>query len=308
MVETEPKQIEAVRRFGRFYTGQIGVLREGLLDSPFSLTEARIIYELAHHEQATASVLGDELALDPGYISRLLRRLQKAGLLKKKASGEDMRVKLLFLTKKGQEAFAKLNAASRSQVEAMLADLSDVDRQRLIGAMSTIQRILGAEREQRVPYILRTHQPGDMGWVLQRHGLLYSLEYDWDEKFEALVAGIVTKFIQNFDPRKERCWIAEKDGENVGSVFLVRKSGRVAQLRLLLVEPHARGLGIGKRLVSECTRFARQVGYRKITLWTNGVLHAARSIYEREGYRLVEEEPHHSFGHDLVGQSFELEL
>jgi DNA-binding MarR family transcriptional regulator/GNAT superfamily N-acetyltransferase len=308
MMETESKQIEAVRRFGRFYTRQIGVLREGLLDSPFSLTEARLIYELAHHEQATATGLGEELVLDPGYISRLLRGLQKAGLLEKKASGEDMRVKLLSLTEKGQEAFASLNAASMSQVEAMLADLSDGDRQKLTEAMSTIQRILGAEPEQRVPYILRPHQSGDMGWVLQRHGVLYSAEYGWDEQFEALVAEIVTKFIQNFDSKKERCWIAEKDGENVGSVFLVRKSGAVAQLRLLLVEPHARGLGIGKRLVGECTRFARQVGYRKITLWTNDVLHAARSIYEQEGYRLVEEEHHHSFGHDLVGQSFELEL
>lgn len=308
MPQPEHQEIEAVRRFGRFYTRQIGVLREGLLESPFSLTEARLIYELAHHEQTTATELEEELRLDPGYISRLLRRLQKLGLLVKETSDEDGRVKLLSLTEDGQEAFAKLNAASRSRVEAMLADLSDGNRQRLVQAMETIQRILRAEPEHRVPYILRPHDPGDMDWVVERHGVLYSAEYGWDEHFEALVAEIVAKFARNFDPKKERCWIAEKDGENVGSVFLVRTSDSVAQIRLLLVEPRARRLGIGKRLVSECTRFAKQVGYQKITLWTNDVLHAARHIYEREGYRLVKEEAHQSYGGHLMGQFWELDL
>ncbi len=308
MSEGMRQRVAAVRRFGRFYTRQIGVLQEGLLQSPFSLTAARLIYELAHHEQSSASELGEELDLDPGYVSRLLRQLHEQGIVEKKPSGEDGRVTLLSLTQDGQEAFAKLNAASRSQVEQMLTELSEADQQRLVQAMETIQRLLGAQAEHKVSYILRPHQPGDMGWVVQRHGVLYNLEYGWGEQFEALVAEIVASFIQNFDPKRERCWIAEKDGENVGSVFLVRKSELEAQLRLLLVEPKARGLGIGKRLVSECTRFAMQVGYQKIILWTNDVLHAARHIYELEGYRLVREESHHSFGHDLVGQFWELEL
>jgi DNA-binding MarR family transcriptional regulator/GNAT superfamily N-acetyltransferase len=302
------QRIEAMRRFGRFYTRRIGVLEEGLLQSPFPLTLARLIYELAQHEKTSATELSDELGLDPGYASRLLRQLHEQGLVEKRPSDEDGRVTLLSLTQRGQEEFAKLNAASRSQVEQMLSDLSDADQHQLVEAMATIQRLLGADPEHKVPYILRPHQPGDMGWVVQRHGMLYHLEYRWNEQFEALVAEIVAKFIQNFDPKRERCWIAEKDGENVGSSFLVRKSESVAQLRLLLVEPKVRGLGIGKRLVSECTRFAKQTGYSKIMLWTNDVLHAARHVYELEGYRLIREESHHSFGHDLVGQFWELEL
>lgn len=308
MPDHRVQRIEAVRRFSRFYTRRIGVLREGLLDSPFSLTTARLIYELAHHEETSATALAEELALDPGYVSRLLRRLHEQGLLEKRRSADDGRVTLLSLTQAGEDAFSQLNAASQSQVEGMLSALSETDQERLVRAMDTIQRLLGAQPEHKVPYILRPHQPGDMGWVVGRHAVLYNREYGWDEGFEALVAEIVAKFIQNFDPKGERCWIAEKEGENVGSVFLVRKSESVAQLRLLLVEPQARGLGIGKRLVGECTRFARQVGYRTITLWTNDVLHAARHLYELEGYRLAREEPHHSFGHDLVGQFWELEL
>jgi DNA-binding MarR family transcriptional regulator/GNAT superfamily N-acetyltransferase len=302
------QRIEAMRRFGRFYTRRIGVLEEGLLQSPFPLTSARLIYELAQHQKTSATELSDELGLDPGYASRLLRQLHEQGLVEKRPSDEDGRVTLLSLTQRGQEEFAKLNAASRSQVEQMLSDLSDADQHQLVEAMATIQRLLGADPEHKVPYILRPHQPGDMGWVVQRHGMLYHLEYRWNEQFEALVAEIVAKFVQNFDPKRERCWIAEKDGENVGSSFLVRKSESVAQLRLLLVEPKVRGLGIGKRLVSECTRFAKQTGYSKIMLWTNDVLHAARHVYELEGYRLIREESHHSFGHDLVGQFWELEL
>jgi DNA-binding MarR family transcriptional regulator/GNAT superfamily N-acetyltransferase len=304
------QRIEAVRRFNRFYTRQIGLLEEGLLRTPYTLTEGRVVYELAHHEETTATHLGEELGLDGGYLSRVVRGLQERGVLERRSSPADRRQYLLTLTEAGQAAFAQLNAASRSEVRAMLSGLSEVDQQRLIQAMHTIEGVLGARPEHGVPYILRPHESGDMGWVVQRHGVLYNQEYGWDEQFEGLVAEIVATFIRNFDAKRERCWIAEKDGENVGSVFLVRHAERegVAKLRLLLVEPAARGLGIGRRLVQECTRFARQARYRAITLWTNSVLIAARGIYEREGYRLVDEQPHHSFGHDLIGQTWELAL
>lgn len=309
MAATElPPRVEAVRRFNRFYTKQIGLLHEHLLRSPFSLAEARVIYELAHHEHTTATELSRELGLDPGYLSRILRRFQKRGLITKKPSPTDGRQTLLALPERGQEAFAKLNADSRNEIGTLLGHLSDEEQRRLVTAMDTIEGLLGAQSEHTVPYLLRPHQPGDMGWVVQRHGVLYAQEYGWDERFEALVADIVAKFLRQFDPKKERCWIAERDGENVGSVFCVKESKTVARLRLLLVEPKARGLGIGTRLVNECIRFARQAGYRKLTLWTNDVLHAARRIYEQTGFRLVHEEPHHSFGHDLVGQTWELEL
>lgn len=304
------KRIESVRRFNRFYTRQTGLLREGLLRSPFTLTEGRIVYELAQHEQATATHLAQELGLDAGYLSRILSGFEKRGLLEKTPSEADRRQVLLALTDEGRAAFAELDAASRQEIEGMLAALVEEEQQRLIDAMQTIERLLGAEPEHRVPYLLRPHRPGDIGWVVQRHGVLYNREYGWDERFEALVAELVARFIREFDPRRERCWIAEREGANVGCVFLVRHPERegVARLRLLLVEPQARGLGIGRRLVRECTRFARQAGYHTITLWTNSVLHAAIRIYEREGYRLVGEEPHHSFGHDLVGQTWELAL
>jgi GNAT superfamily N-acetyltransferase len=214
----------------------------------------------------------------------------------------------LWLTEQGQEAFAMLNGRSHNEIEAMLNELSTEDQTRLVEAMLVIEGLLGAQPEHKVPYLLRAHQPGDMGWVVHRHGVLYAEEYGWDEQFEALVADIVAKFIQNYDPKRERCWIAEKDGENVGSVFLVKQSDTLAKLRLLLVEPKARGLGIGTRLVDECIRFARRAGYRKTTLWTNNVLLAARHIYEKAGFRLVHEEPHYSFGHDLIGETWELEL
>jgi len=311
MLESELLQrVEATRRFSRFYTRRLGILQEGLLRSPYSLTEARVIYELAHHQRSTATELGQELGLDPGYLSRILRGFQERNLIHKQPSQADARQSLVSLTELGEEAFAGLNAASKNEVEAMLNELSEDAQIRLIEAMHTIEVLLGAAPERKVPYILRPHQSGDMGWVVQRHGVLYNREYGWDEQFEALVAEIVAKFIQSFDSKRERCWIAEKDGENVGSVFLVSHPERegVAKLRLLLVDPKARGLGIGKRLVQECTRFARQVGYRRITLWTNSVLQAARKIYVQEGYQLVHEEPHHSFGHDLIGQTWELEL
>jgi DNA-binding MarR family transcriptional regulator/N-acetylglutamate synthase-like GNAT family acetyltransferase len=302
------QRIEAVRRFNRFYTKQIGVLREGLLGSPFSLTEARILYELAHHEKTTATGLGSELGLDAGYLSRLLRSFKKKGLIDKQVSEADGRQNLLTLTDKGKEAFEVLNTRSHNEVGGMVSKLSPLDQNHLVKAMVTIEELLGAQSEHKVPYILRPHQPGDMGWVVHRHGLLYYEEYGWDEQFEALVAGIVAKFIQHYNPKQERCWIAERDGEIVGSVFLVKQSKKIAKLRLLLVEPKARGLGIGSRLVEECIRFSRRTGYRKIVLWTNHVLKAAKHIYEKAGFRLIHEEPHHSFGHDLIGETWELLL
>ncbi len=309
MIQTDlHQQVETVRRFNRFYTKQIGVLHEKVLRSPFSLTEARILYELAHQEQTAASGLTKELGLDGGYLSRILGKFEKRGLLAKKPSETDGRMSILQLTGKGTKAFGVIDTRSRGQIDALLRGLSTADRNRLVEAMNTIAGLLGAQEEPKVPYLLRPHRPGDMGWVVHRHGVLYAEEYGWDERFEALVAGILSNFIQRFDPKRERCWIAEREGEIVGSVFLVQKSKTAAKLRLLLVEPKVRGLGIGTRLVQECSRFARQAGYRKIMLWTNSILHAARHIYQAAGYRLVHEEPHHSFGHDLIGETWELKL
>jgi DNA-binding MarR family transcriptional regulator/N-acetylglutamate synthase-like GNAT family acetyltransferase len=302
------QRVGDVRHFNRFWTRQIGVLREGYLESSFSLTEVRVLFELAHREETTAGELGEELGLDAGYLSRILGGFQKRGLIRKRPSEADGRRRLLRLTERGREAFAGLDARSRSEIGAMLGGLSIAGQERLVKAMRAIERLLSVRPDPVIPYLLRPHQPGDMGWVVHRHGVLYAREYGWDERFEALVAGIVAKFIQQYDPKMERCWIAERDSEVVGCVFLVRESEEVAKLRLLLVEPEARGLGIGSRLVEECIRFARQAGYRKITLWTNDVLNSARRIYRAMGFRLVHEEPHHSFGHDLVGQYWELML
>jgi DNA-binding MarR family transcriptional regulator/N-acetylglutamate synthase-like GNAT family acetyltransferase len=302
------RRVGEVRHFNRFWTRQIGVLREGYLESPFSLTEVRVLYELAHREETTASELGEELGLDAGYLSRILRGFEKDGLIRKRPSEADGRRRLLRLTERGREAFAPLDARSRSEIGAMLGGMSIAGQERLVKAMRAIEGLLSVRPDPMVPYLLRSHQPGDMGWVVHRHGVLYAREYGWDERFEALVAEIVARFIQHYDPRVERCWIAERDGEVVGCVFLVRESEEIAKLRLLLVEPEARGLGIGSRLVEECIRFARQAGYLKITLWTNDVLTSARRIYEAMGFQLVHEKPHHSFGHVLVGQTWELML
>ena len=299
------RRVGVVRRFNRFWTRQIGVLREGYLESRFSLTEVRVLFELAHREETTASELGEELGLDAGYLSRLLGGFEKGGLIHKRPSEADGRRSLLRLTEQGLETFAPLDARSRSDIGAMLGSLTVAEQERLVGAMRTIEGLL---TEEEGSYLLRPHESGDMGWVVYRHGVLYAGEYGWDERFEALVAEIVAKFIREYDPKLERCWMAERDGENVGCVFLVKQSEEIARLRLLLVEPQARGLGIGSRLVEECIRFARRAGYQKITLWTNDVLYAARRIYQGVGFRLVHEEPHHSFGHDLVGQTWELEL
>ena len=309
MAESEfDQRVEAVRRFNRFWTRRIGVLREGYLESPFSLTEVRVLYELARSEETTASELGKELGLDAGYLSRILRGFEGLGLISKKPSKTDGRRSLLRLTEVGQKTFAPLDARSREDVGAMLGALSAAEQDRLIGAMRTIEELLGAQPEAKVPYLLRPHEPGDIGWVVHRHGILYAREYGWDERFEALVARIVADFVDNFDPAKERCWIAESDRAILGCVFIVKECDTVAKLRLLLVEPEARGLGLGTRLVEECVRFARGRGYEKLTLWTNSVLDAARRIYEEKGFEIVEEEEHHSFGKYLVGQNWELKL
>jgi DNA-binding MarR family transcriptional regulator/GNAT superfamily N-acetyltransferase len=303
------QHVAAVRRFNRFYTQKIGVLQEGLLESPYSLTEVRVLYELAHRDRPTATELSRDLGLDQGYLSRILRNFQKRRLIDRKPSDTDRRQTLLSLSARGRRAIAPLEARSQEEVGAMLHALTAAQQAQLIHAMGTIETLLGADRaRQTEPYLLRSHRPGDMGWVVARHGAIYAEEYGWSEQFEALVAAIVAKFIERYDPTREHCWIAEKDAENVGCIFLVRKSATIGQLRLLLVEPGARGLGIGQRLVAECIRFARQAGYRKVMLWTNDILHAARRLYQHAGFRLVKEEPHHSFGHDLVGQTWVLDL
>jgi DNA-binding MarR family transcriptional regulator/N-acetylglutamate synthase-like GNAT family acetyltransferase len=308
MVNLEPN-VQAVRAFNRFYTRQIGVLREGLLKSPFSLAELRVLYEMVHREQPTATELCQQLGLDPGYLSRILRGLEKRGLVRKSASQSDGRQSLLGLTARGRETFATLDTRQNDEVATMLRQLAAPEQSRLVQAMRVIETALGDVPKPRTPYILRTHQPGDMGWVVHRHGVLYAQEYGYDETFEALVAEIAAKFIQHFDPKRERCWIAEKDGEIVGSVFVVKKSKTVAKLRLLLVEPSARGLGIGKRLVDECMRFARQVGYKKMVLWTQSELPAARHIYQEAGFSLVQQKKHRSWGRDdLMAQIWEVKL
>lgn len=305
-ITASPQRIAAVRQFTRFYTRQVGLLNEHLYASPFSLTEVRVLYELAQRNSATAAELGRELAIDAGYLSRILRGFEKQGLITKTTSSRDARRQLLSLSAKGRSTFAPLNRASERQVSALLARIPAPEQERLVSAMRSIEGILAPRKDAQPTVLLRTHQPGDMGWVVYRHGLLYSQEYGYDERFEALVAEIVAKFIQNFDPKCERCWIAERGGERAGSVFLVRKSKTVAKLRLLLVEPSARGLGLGKRLVEECIRFARQAGYRKITLWTQDELLAARGIYHSAGFRVVAKERNPML--NSVAETWELEL
>ena len=300
--------IAAVRRFNRFYTKHIGVLREGHLDSPFSLTEVRVLYELAHHDSPTATDLVRELDIDAGYLSRILRKFEQRDLIEKTRSETDGRQTHLRLSAAGRDAFAGLNTRADDEIAALVARVAEHDRGRLTGAMHAIEQMLGARSTPSSRYLIRTHQPGDIGWVVYRHGVLYAREYGFDERFEALVAQIVAEFIQHFDARRERCWIAEKDGERVGSIFLVKKTDDVAKLRLLLVEPTARGLGIGQRLVDECLRFARQVRYRRVTLWTQSNLESARRIYESVGFKLVDEEKHAMFGPDSVAQNWDLEL
>jgi DNA-binding MarR family transcriptional regulator/GNAT superfamily N-acetyltransferase len=313
---TLPARIEAVRAFNRFYTRRIGVLHEGLLRSKFTLTETRLLWEFAHCESTTATALARELDLDAGYLSRLLRSLRERGLIRSARSKEDARQVQLSLTAAGKRAFAPLDTRSRDEVSGMLAALDDTQQQRLLQSMAAIGKLLDTAPRKVSPYLLRPHRAGDMGWVIGRHSALYVQEFGWTLAFEALVARIAADFIDRFDPAREACWIAERDGTNVGSVFLVQARDEatqavrpgVAQLRLLLVEPTARGLGLGERLVAECERFAREKGYQRIVLWTNNNLAAARGIYRKAGYVLKSSEPHHSFGHDLIGETWELAL
>jgi DNA-binding MarR family transcriptional regulator/GNAT superfamily N-acetyltransferase len=290
------------------YTRFIGTLNEGLLNSEFSLAEARVLYELATREEPKAGEIAEELGVDAGYLSRLLGKFERDGLLKRKQSGQDGRYADLTLTSRGRSAFKRLNALSEEQAETVLGGLAPSARIQLIECMRTVEGILAKTDRRRVPYILRPHRVGDMGWVVYREGLGYAEQYGWDETFEALVARIVDQFVTNFDPKRERCWIAEIDGQSVGHIFLVKHPDEpdTAKLRLLFVEPSARGMGLGDALVKECVRFARSTGYKRVVLWTQSILVAAHRIYERAGFRLVEEKAHRSFGKDLVGKTWEL--
>lgn len=300
--------VDSVRQFNRFYTRKIGVLQQGLLESPFSLTEARVLYELAHHSGITATALGAELGLDAGYLSRMLARFTKLRLVTRRRSTADARNVTLSLTAHGRKTFATLNTRSSTQISALLAHLPAPEQQRLASLLRTVEHLLTPPDAPRPEVRLRDLQPGDLGWVVQRHGALYAQEYHWDDTFEALVARIVADYVDKRDATREHAWIADMGGTPVGCIFLVRESDTVAKLRLLLVEPSARGAGVGRKLVETCVAFARQAGYRKVTLWTNSILHAARAIYVRAGFQLVHSEPHRSFGHDLVGQNWELSL
>jgi DNA-binding MarR family transcriptional regulator/N-acetylglutamate synthase-like GNAT family acetyltransferase len=301
------QRVASVRAFNRFYTELIGVLGDGLLRTPYSLTEARVIFELAQRDSSEVADLRRALAIDAGYLSRILARFQADGLVSRQRSAADGRRQVISLTDRGRAAFEMLDARAADDILALLVKLSEEDQRRLVGAMAAIREVI--EQQPRPDaYLLRPLRPGDLGWVVHRHGVRYAEEYGWDESFEALVARIVADYVDHRDPLRENAWLAEVDGEPVGCVFCTKKDDQTARLRLLLVEPRARGLGIGTRLVEECLRFARRAGYREITLWTNGVLTGARRIYERAGFRLVDEQPHHSFGHDLVGEHWSREL
>jgi DNA-binding MarR family transcriptional regulator/predicted N-acetyltransferase YhbS len=299
--------VARVRAFNRFYTNVIGVLREGLLRTPYSLTEARVIFELGQRETAEVSDLRRILDVDAGYLSRILARFEADGIITKQRSKTDGRRQIIELTDRGRATFEMLDRRSAEQVEALLSGINEADRRRLLGAMDAVQGILEASPSPR-PFVIRPAASGDYGWVVHRHGVLYREEHGWDERFEALVARIVADFVDNRDHEREAAWIAELDGEPVGCVLCVKKEDKVAQLRLMLTEPRARRMGIGTRLVEECIRFARRAGYEQMVLWTNDVLVEARRIYERFGFELAEEEKHHSFGKDLVGQNWQLEL
>jgi DNA-binding MarR family transcriptional regulator/GNAT superfamily N-acetyltransferase len=299
-------RVDAVRRFNRFYTRRIGALQPGYLGSPFPLPQARVLYELGQRGESTASAIGADLDLDLGYLSRLLHGLRRQGLVQGEASREDARRVRLSLTAKGRKAYQQLDARSRDEVAGMLGQLAASAQARLVSALHTVESVLESERRSEIA--VRPRRPGDMGWVVHRHGALYFQEYGWDERFEALVAGIAKDFVDDFDPERERCWIAEMGGEPVGSVFVVKQNRTTAKLRLLLVEPEARGRGVGKRLVAECVAFARQKGYRKLVLWTQSNLEAARALYKAAGFRRTRQERHRSFGYDLTGEYWELVL
>jgi len=303
------QRIAAVRRFNRFYTRQIGVLRRNYLDSPYSLGEMRVLYELAHCGARTASDIGRALDLDAGYLSRVLRNFEKRGLITRKTSAADARASHLTLTARGAKIFAPFEKRSQAQAGGMLGKLTSADQARLVAAMTMIESLLEGAPEPKREYALRPPRSGDLGWIVTRHAQLYAQEYGWTEPFEGLCAQIVADFDNNFDPKLERCWIAEMNGENVGCVMLVKdKEPNVARIRLLLVDPKARGLGLGRRLVDECVRFARKVGYKKVTLWTHSVLTTARHIYEITGFTLTASKKRKSWGKNVVAEYWDLEL
>jgi DNA-binding MarR family transcriptional regulator/GNAT superfamily N-acetyltransferase len=304
-------RIAVVRRFNRFYTRQIGVLRKNFLDSPYTLGEARVLYEISQRRLPTASDIGRALGLDAGYLSRVLRSFEKSGLVERTASARDARRSYLALSMRGKRAFAPLEARSQRDVSHMLGKLGAADQARLITAMNTIETLLGSEGKAMPPadrYILRAPVPGDFGWIVKRHAELYAQEYRWMAPFEGVCAQIVADFANKFDPKCERCWIAEMGGDNVGCIFLAKDAHTVGRIRLLLVEPKARGLGLGARLVDECICFARRAGYKKVTLWTHSVLTAARHIYEKAGFKLMRTEPHQSWGPPVVSEYWDLQL
>src|SRR5215469_3964301 len=300
-------QVGVIRAFNRLYTRKIGVV-DGIASSPFSLAEARVLYELAHRQQSTATDIRKELGLDAGYMSRILRDFERRKLVTREQSKTDERQRFLSLTVKGRRAFAPLDERSNREVSAMLKELSPTERKQLVDAVQTVHRLLEDKAETKTPYLLRQNHSGDLGWIVHRQAILYAEEYGWDGTYEGLAAEIVAQFIKDYDSRRERCWIAEKDGARVGAVLVVKASDEVARLRLLHVEPLARGLGIGKRLVEECVRFARRAGYSKMTLWTQSILHAARHLYKQAGFQVVREEQHHSFGKELTAETWELDL
>ncbi|MEA2394735.1 MAG: hypothetical protein QOJ82_2626 [Solirubrobacteraceae bacterium] len=300
-------RIAAVRAFNRFYTTRIGALQEGFLRTPHSLSEARVLFELGQREVTDVAALRRALELDAGYLSRLLARLDAQGLVARERSKADARRQRVRLTDDGRDAFALLDRRSAEDIGAVLDTLGEEDRRRLVGAMDVVRTLLDAAPRSDA-YVLRPPRPGDLGWIVHRHGALYADEYGWDASFETLVARVVADYAADHDPTREGAWIAEVDGVPAGCVMCVAGDATTARLRLLLVEPSARGHGIGARLVEECLRFARRAGYAEVVLWTNDVLHGARRLYERAGFTLVAEERHHSFGHDLVGQDWSLRL
>lgn len=301
------QHVDDVRSFNRFYTTVAGLLREGLLDTDLTLTEARLVFDLAQREQTEVAALRETLALDAGYLSRLISRLEERGLLARTRSATDARRQVLSLTVRGRRRFEQLDARSAEDVRRLLEPLGEADRRRLVGAMAAVRDVLEPAERQR-SFVLRPPEPGDLGWIVQFHGATYAAEYGFDVRFESLVARIVSDFAATHDPTREACWVAEVDGEPAGSIFCTRKSARVAQLRLLCVDRRARGMGVGTRLVEECLRFARRSDYKRMTLWTQDVLTGARRIYDRAGFALVDEQPHRDFGPAVVGQNLELEL
>lgn len=309
MENTASSPIDTMRRFNRFYTQKLGILQEGVLASPFSLTETRILFELAHNDGITATELGKTLGLDAGYVSRILKKFEENGFIDRQPSQEDARQNHLYLTSNGRDEFNRLNERAHADVDSLLQPLSLVDKQQLVSSLRQIETLLGGKQNSTVPsYILRPTRPGDLGWIIYRHGALYAEEYGWNERFEHSVVEIAYRYIQNYNPETDYCWIAEKDGENVGALVITRETDDTARLRLFFVEPKARGLGIGKRLVAEAVRFARMKGNKKVVLKTVEVLQSARNIYRQHGFKIVRTEPNSDYGRDITVEHWELDL